>query len=228
MPAGLPLDFVSPDFVPPGLTRGKDHPHNQPHTLPLAPTQPPGPAAYEGPPLTSDLEGDVDQQEVLKAILRQIRHFREPHRYIDVYNPSIGGQTDSSGNAVVKLYDVAIGFQFAVHDVLVYLTSAATYNPSNPYAAAGTYAFLAASGSIATGQGGVSNAALTTLLYPGMIAFAPTSSAGPFLPGQWTFGTHDAPRLRGGSALFLCIVGAAAIASQPLSIDLGGRLVETP
>lgn len=212
-----------PDFVPPGLTRGAPAPSSEPNADVLAPTQPPSPAPYDGPDFISRLESaGVSKDDAIRALVRRINQDRAPKREFEVYNPNIGGLSDASGNLVVRLYDVAQGFRLALNNVLVYPSSPTTINPSAPYGAAGAFAFLA----IGSAGGGTFAAQIATL-YPGMIAFAPTSAAGPFLPGQWTYGNHDAPKITGGQSLFLCINGAAAIANLGFQIDLGGRLRET-
>lgn len=214
-----------PDFIPPGLTRGAPGPPEQPNTEPLAPTQPAGPAPYDGPDFISRLtEAGWSKEEVIAALIRRINLDRAPKRDMPYYNPNMGAQTDANGNLVQKLYDVAVGFKFRVHNVTVALTSLGTYDPSTPYGGAGIFMFMA----IGSSGGGNDFESQITNLWPGMIAFAPVTTNGPVLPGQWTFGTHDAPLLHGGESLWLCLDGSAAIANQGLNIDIGGRLREHP
>lgn len=140
----------------------------------------------------------------------------EKHKELD-----LSANTDGSGNLILMLYTCPAGGEVRLTRCDVALQSTTTYNPSAPYAAAGSYMFLARN---SPAQYTTYTAAEILALWQGQVAFAPTSSAGPILPGSWQYAEKSGPLFRDGQAIFLVINGAAAIASQALTINL--RFVE--
>lgn len=134
----------------------------------------------------------------------------------------VTANTDASGNLILRLYTCPAGGEVEVTRCDVSLLNTATYNPSAPYAAAGSYMFLSRD---SPGDYTVYSAAEIAALWGAQTAFAPTSSAGPILPGSWTFSDKQAPLYRDGQAVFLVIAGAGAIATQTVRVNL--RFIET-
>lgn len=211
----MPSTFVEP-VVPPGLTRGLGHPFPEPNELPLAPTQPPGPAEYDGPSFVSYLQETLGRERADALIRRILVLDRLPKKEFPEYFP-VPFSTDASGDALVKLYDAPAGSRASLHNLIVFPQSDATINPAAPYANAAAFMFLA----VGAGES-------ASDLYPGMVAFAPTSSGGPILPGNFFWGTHDAPVVWPGQSLYLAIVGTGTIASLAMQARLKLRRQEHP
>jgi len=124
---------------------------------------------------------------------------------------TVGDQTDATtGNVVIPLFDCPGDSEAMVTQVTVDTPESATINPSAPLANAAVYAFLSIMPS-----GSYTNAQASTMRQ-GMVAFAPSSAAGPTIPGQWTFGKENAPVFTTGESLFFTLIGGsqASITNQ--------------
>ncbi len=138
---------------------------------------------------------------------------RSPHRERTVSSSSSGVTDASTGNLLIQLYVVPAGMEGHLSSLLVDTPRSATITPSAPFSDAGAFMFAAILGPSSTDNDGGALAAR-----PGMVAFAPASAAGPFLPGQWTFTDSDAPVGFGGDAFYLSLVGGSVAALLALTI----------
>lgn len=217
MPGGqIPVHEV-PAFIPPDMQPDPSVPNN---ALPAAPTQPESPAAYDGPLTVSWLEQRLGKEQAHGIIARLLRLGSTPKRELPRFF-DVPGQLDATGSAVIKLWDCPQGWYSRLHNILVALgptgTGAGAVNPSAPIGASGVYMYLA------TGDQGDVN-----LNWGGVLAFAPTSAAGPIIPGNWTWGTKDGPILWGGQSLFLVVVGNsnASLTTRSLQVNVGLTQIE--
>jgi hypothetical protein len=155
--------------------------------------------------------------EVLAAALRV--YDAKPAR-MRVEYPRSGAVTDATtGNVIVQLFEVPQGMQGHLAQVTVDIPGSGSINPTAPFASGSAFSFLAKAPS-ASGNRVSPSAANVTAFRAGMISFAPTSAAGPMIPGQWTFNDSNAPVAFGGEAFFYVLSGGsvAAVVAQSLSI----------
>lgn len=119
----------------------------------------------------------------------------------------------TTGNLVLQLFEVPQGMEAHLALLLVDTPRSTTINPSAPYANAASFSFIGID-SPSTSD----NDALAPAARPSMVAFAPTSAAGPILPGQWTFNDSNAPVAFGGSMFYYVIVGGSIAALSLLTV----------
>jgi len=151
------------------------------------------------------------------AAIRAYDHKARKER--DIY-ASTGGVTDATtGNIVLPLFEVPAGMFGHVAQVTVDAPGSATITPSAPYANASSWAYIA----IASASSVPSNPA-TTGLRNGLAAFAPSSAAGPIIPGQWTFNDTNAPVAWGGEQVFFVLVGGSVAAVKGLNLQVTYRI----
>lgn len=130
------------------------------------------------------------------------------------------GVTDgTTGNLVQLLFNCPFGCEGKVTNVTIDAPNSATINPSAPFSNAASFAYLAI-----TSQAGVDSNANADRYRGGLVAFAPTSAAGPFIPGQWTFNHNASPAMQGGDQLHLIIHGGSIAALLALTIQATFRI----
>lgn len=134
-----------------------------------------------------------------------------------------GDQTDgTTGNCILPLFDVPQGLQATLPMVIVDVPGSATITPVAPFSGAGCFAYLAVAPPTSSDNDTVVVAA--NGLRNGMVAFAPTSSGGPILPGQWTFNDTNAPVAYGGSTFYFVLVGASNGSLTNIGIQVKARV----
>lgn len=132
-------------------------------------------------------------------------------------------QTDpTTGNCVIPLFDVPQGMFAYMTMCTVDVPGSATITPVAPFGAAGVFAYIAVApptssddDTIVIAQGGMRN---------GLQAFAPTSSGGPVLPGQWTFNETNAPLAFGGESFYYVLVGASNASLTNIGLQTTARI----
>lgn len=190
----------------------------------IAPSMAPQPEGRGGVQLTDERQpppmvegsesGDLVPDSYRQIVDAALRAFDRSPKFERTVFDGTAGQTDATtGNLVLELFQIPMGTEGRIVNVTIDLPSSATITPAAPYANAASWCFLASLGS-STGLGNANPA----LLRSGMVAFAPTSAAGPILPGQWTFNEDECPVIWGGMMLFFVLVGGsvAAITNQQL------------
>lgn len=146
-----------------------------------------------------------------------IRGFDRAPRNIRNIDSQVSGQTDATtGNFAAMLYECPQGSEMHVVNVTVDAPGSSTITPAAPYANAASYAFLA--------KAPPSTSPSALGLRPGLIAFAPTTSTGPIVPGQWAFDDSNARIVFGGQALFYVIVGGSIAGIRGVQIQVGFRV----
>jgi hypothetical protein len=171
----------------------------------LTPGQPPYPSTgHEGPPVSLPLEHWQQLKARIELIGEQVGRTR-----FDYVSGTSGGQTDSSGNAVVGLYQVAAGIEARLRRLTGNARVPGTnvyYTPATTFSAAGAYIVLFQADSPDR---------LDALDYSGMLDFGPPTAAGPIFPFVMTDDSQQAAFVR-GPAWFVVQV-AAGPASAPLT-----------
>lgn len=158
------------------------------------------------------------ERMVVAAALRAFENKPKRVKHIDA---TVGGQTDATtGNLVIPLYQCPAGCELHITNVTVDPSGSATITPSAPYSNAASYMFLSISGS-STGTG--SATATVNALRNGLAAFAPTSAAGPIIPGQWTFNDSNARIAFGGETVYFVFVGGSIAAVLNLALRVSFR-----
>jgi hypothetical protein len=152
----------------------------------------------------------------VQAALRAFDRKPLKTRHVDI---ATGGVTDATtGNLVVPLYLCPQGSELHITNVTVDAPGSATINPSAPFANAASFMFLAKAGANAA-----TNSANATTLRPGMVAFAPTSAAGPIIPGQWTFNDSNARIAFGNEQVYFVLIGGSVAAILGVSLRVSFR-----
>lgn len=173
------------------------------------------PALVDGDPTPDEVS--AMQQRLMEAAIRAYDRAPKLDRTIA---QSTAGQTDATtGNLVLELFECPQGKEGRVTNVTVDLPGSATITPAAPFANASSWAFLAALGPTS----GLGNGNPTGLR-AGMVAFAPTSAAGPILPGQWTFNEDESPILWGGQMLYFVLVGGSVAAITNVLVECSYRV----
>ncbi len=161
------------------------------------------------PPATSEpvtpTADEQAEQQVASTIIRAFDN--RPLRPRTFQSVSTDVTDGTTGNVVLQLFEVPGSMEGRLTQVLVDVPEITTITPSAPYANAASWAFLAIAPPSST-----DNDALALTLRRGMVAFAPTSAAGPILPGQWTFTDDQAPVARGGEMFYFVLVGGSIAA----------------
>jgi hypothetical protein len=130
-------------------------------------------------------------------------------------------QTDATtGNVVIPFFTVPAGFEGHLTSLTVDCPQQSTINPSAPFANSSSWQFVA---KLPAGSTGLSAAQADTLR-PGLVAFAPTSAAGPIIPGQWTFNKDQAPVGRGGDVFYYVLHGGSIAAILNLALQVIYRI----
>ena len=156
---------------------------------------------------------------IVAAALRAYEH--APKFEKTVFEQHSGQADATTGNLVLELHAVPQGMEGHIAQVTYDTPQVATINPSAPFANAASWSFLA----VASRGYGQQNANADALR-AAMVAFAPSSAAGPIVPGQWTFNDSNAPVAFGGESVYLVVhggsqaalAGAAYIASIRLNL----------
>lgn len=175
----------------------------------------PGVSLFER--LTARDDISVSEAHLVGAALRAFD--RAPKAEKIIYG-SIGDQTDpTTGNLVVLLEQIPQGSHGRITQVTVDAPMSATITPAAPYANALSFAYVA----VLPPTSGVSDATAATSR-AGLVAFAPTSAAGPILPGQWTFNEDEAPVAWGGEAVYFVLVGGSVAATLNLFLQVTYRI----
>lgn len=131
-------------------------------------------------------------------------------------------QTDgTTGNAVLQLFECPAGMEARLTSVTIDAAQSATITPAAPFASASAWSFIAKAPPSNTDN---DTAAQVTALRQGLVTFAPTSAAGPILPGQWTFTDDQAPVARGGEMFFFVLVGGSVAAITNLALRAVSRV----
>jgi hypothetical protein len=173
------------------------------------------PAMVQGDP-TPDEISQMQRQLVDAAI----RAFDRAPKLDRTISSATAGQTDATtGNLVLELFECPQGKEGRVTNVTVDTPQSATITPAAPFANALSWAMLAVMGPTS----GIGNT-LAQQFRAGMVAFAPTSAAGPILPGQWTFNEDESPVLWGGQMLYYVLVGGSVNAILNVQIEASYRV----
>lgn len=213
---------------PPGLRRGASR------DLTEEPREPDRPAVLHPLTILNKLNRgeslDPHELALLTAtFLEQQSQRRQVRPYYTeeaIEEGSVSGTCDgTTGNLVLELYTLREGWEGRLASVIVDAPGSASITPSAPYSNAASWLFLAY---IPKGQkADIANANATTpatRLRQGMAAFAPTSSAGPIIPGQWTFNQDQILAMRNEMALVFVLVGGSIAALQNLNVQVSWRV----
>lgn len=170
------------------------------------------------------VQGDPSPDEISEMQRRlvdaAIRAFDRAPKYDRTIFQQAAGQTDTTtGNLVLELYECPQGKEGRLTNVTVDTPSTAAITATAPFASASAWAFLAVLGA----SSGVDNTAPLNFR-AGLVAFAPTSAAGPILPGQWTFNEDQSPILWGGQQLYYCLVGGSVAAVRNVQVEATYRI----
>jgi hypothetical protein len=177
----------------------------------------PGRAAPEAMPNFEQPSLSPDELALVKTAVAS--YDRTPRRLKTIY-AAAGGQTDATtGNLILPLFLCPAGCEGHVSNVTVDAPGSATINPSAPFSNGASWEFLAKSGS-STGM----LASQADTLRRGLVAFAPTSTAGPIIPGQWTFNDTNAPVLFGNEQLYYVLHGGSVAAILALALQVTYRI----
>lgn len=178
----------------------------------LAPGQPPHPSqGVEGPPLALPLQ----QWEQHLAEIRQLGRAAALNGF-DFTAGTATGATDSSGNAVIGLYQVAAGVEAWLTRLVVNARVAASnaiYTPAVPYSNAAAYLALYQAASPAVNDIGDA----------GLLDFAPPTAGGPIFPGLFTDNSMQAAFVRGPAWYVLRVVSGPASSSVTCRYQLALR-----
>lgn len=168
--------------------------------------------------IDESVEQPLDSHEGQQALLgAALRYFNFASKRQRIERPRVAGNTDpTTGNLILQLFEVPQGMQGHLTFCGIDIPGSATISPSAPYSNAASFAFLA----VAPPSSGPPSptAANMTSLRRGFVSFAPSTPAGPIVPGFWTANDSNAPIAYGGEAFYLGIVGGsvAAITSQAI------------
>ncbi len=157
----------------------------------LAPGQPPHPSeGYEGPAISVPLEWWQKQSEVIDSLGEQLARINLPDLVVGVAT----GNTDSSGNAVIGIYQVAAGLEAQLHRLTVNAINPSTgvaYTPAATYSNAEAYLEILQADA----------PQLSSLGFTGLIDFAPpitsVANPGPIFPGLFTDNSMQAGAVKG-------------------------------
>lgn len=144
---------------------------------------------------------------------------RRPRKLKTVYDSTAGRADASTGNLILPLYVVPAGCEGHVTQVTIDAPTSATITPSAPFSNASSWAWVALGGA-SSGP----TAANVDTFRNGLVAFAPVSAAGPFIPGQWTFNDTSAPIGYGGDQVYFCLHGGSIAALQSLTVQVTYRV----
>lgn len=165
-------------------------------------------------------DGDEISRAHHQLVQAAIRSFDRAAPRAKTYYPQSSDQTDgTTGNLVLQLFEVPAGMEGRITNVIVDAPDSATINPSAPFANAACWAFIAVGPPTSTDNDGLADS-----LRNGMVAFAPTSAAGPILPGQWTFNDPAAPVAYGGEMFYYCVHGGSIAAILNLKLRVRSRI----
>lgn len=186
-----------------------------PIMAPLAAPQPEGRGGVQltdarQPPSMIDPEtsGDPDGLTLAQRTLVEtaVRAFdRRPQLEQTFFVPAADQTDATTGNMVLQLFEAPAGTECHLSSLLIDTPSSATITPVAPFANASVWAMICVGPPSSSDNDTVS----ITSLREGMVAFAPTSSGGPILPGLWTFNDSNAPIARGGEQFYYVLSGAS-------------------
>ena len=153
-------------------------------------------------------------------IMGALRAFDNRPRQLKTISAQASGQTDATtGNMVVPFFQVPAGCEAHVANVTVDVPGSATITPAQPFSNNAAWAFIA-SGPETTGA----PASTADSLRFGMLTFAPASSGGPILPGQWTFNDSNAPVGQSGDTIYFVLHGGSQTALQAIGVQVTYRV----
>jgi hypothetical protein len=127
----------------------------------------------------------------------------------------------TTGNVVIPVFQVPAGFQAGIANVVADAPDQTAITPSAPFANAASWSFVAKQR-----ETSITNPAqaVGSGLRRGLVAFAPVTAAGPILPGQWTFGSHNSPLAFGGETIYYVLVGGSQASLTNIVIQVQMRL----
>ncbi len=172
--------------------------------------QPPSMLEHIGPPD----EVSPREQVLLEAAIRAFDRGRKVETTVD--GTSQGLTDATTGNLTLILYECPQGSELHITNVTIDVPNSATITPAAPFSNASSYAFIAVAPPSTSPPPALS-------LRGGLVAFAPTSAAGPFLPGQWTFNDSNARVARGGQAVYFVLVGGSVAAIKGITVAASYR-----
>lgn len=122
-----------------------------------------------------------------------------------MFIPTAGETDATTGNLVLQLFECPAGLEAQLTSLTVDFPNSSSVTPSAPVANAAIFMFV----SVLPAQTRPNSEATANSTRRGMVTFAPTSAAGPVIPGQWTFGDGSAPIAFGGQAFHFVLVGGS-------------------
>lgn len=189
--------------------------HRPPAAIPddLSPGLPPAPSAGEqGPPLSAALE----EYQRIRAAIEKVGEATARLGF-DVVPGVASGQTNSSGVAVIGLYQVAAGVEGRIHRLTVNGVVPATnaaYTFAVPYSNAAAYLQLYAA-EVPDQAAALSNS--------GLLDGGPPAAGGPILPAVFSWDYESAPVVRGPMWFVAYIVGGPVSTSISARYQIGLR-----
>lgn len=129
----------------------------------------------------------------------------------------------TTGNLALPIFKMPRGWEGHLTNLTVDAPASSSITPTAPYANASSYAYIAV---IPDGRESLAVAAnsAAAVLRSYLRAFAPTSAAGPILPGQWTFNEATAPLIHENESVVYIIVGGSVSALQSLNVQVTARV----
>lgn len=203
---GTALPIVTPGMAPQPEGRGD--------VVIATERQPPSLIDPNAPDPTLLAEG---YRQMVDAAIRA--YDRAPKRDREYFQGTAGQTDGTTGNLLLELFECPQGKQGRIVLVTVDAPNSATITPSAPLASASIWTFLAVLGT----SSGIANTG-PAASRAGMVAFAPTSAAGPVIPGQWTFNEDEAPIIWGGQMLYFIMVGGSVAAATNLLVECSYRI----
>ncbi len=179
---------------------------------------------HMAPSLFEKVASAVDPAEaaIVAAALRAWEN--RPRGQAHVFQQVSDVTDGTTGNLVLPLYTCPVGNEAHVTFVCADATGSATVIAPAPQANAASWAYLAIGQGIGgSNDAGISNA-LAASLRRSLVAFLPTSAAGPMLPGTWTWNDANAPIVFGGETLCYVIVGGSQAGLQSVQVTVSYRV----
>lgn len=171
-----------------------------------------------GPSMLERIAPVVEPHELAIAAAALRAYDRSPKLERTIFDAA-NDQTDgTTGNLLLQLFEVPAGSEGRLTNVAIDAPNSA-FSASAPFSSATAWAFLAKGSPTNT-----DNDSFAATLRPGLLAFAPTSVAGPWLPGQWTFTDDQAPVAFGGQMFYLCIIGASVATLLNITVRAAYRV----
>ncbi len=165
----------------------------------LAPGQPPHPSeGYEGPPIQIPLQGYEKMVKLIDEVGVKLAMETRP----DFVVGNASGQTDSDGNATIRIYQAAAGMEARIHRLTGNALVAATgvpYTPAVPYSNSAAYLTF----HDVEDEGGVG--------FTSLMDFGPPVAGGPIFPFLLTDNSMQAMIVRGPKMIVMQVhVGPAS------------------